>query len=129
MKKRVLSLALAVAMCLSLGACGNKEGKESPEAGIYTPGTYVGISEKGMGGKVTVEVTVDANAITEVNVTKHGETPGISDPAIEKIPAAIQEANSAEVEAVAGATLTSEAIKEAVANALAVARGDRKSVV
>ena len=129
MKKRVLSLALAVAMCLSLGACGNKEGKESPEAGIYTPGTYVGISEKGMGGKVTVEVTVDANAITEVNVTKHGETPGISDPAIEKIPAAIQEANSAEVEAVAGATLTSEAIKEAVANALAVARGEAEPVV
>ena len=129
MKKKVLSLVLAGALCLSLGACGNGAGKETPEAkGIYTPGTYVGISEKGVGGKVKVEVTVDENAITAVDVVKHAETPGISDPAMEQIPAAIMEANSPEVEAVSGATLTSEAIKEAVSGALAVARGEAEPV-
>lgn len=122
MKKKALSLALALTLCLNLGACTTKK-----EEG-YTPGTYVGISENGMGGKLTVEVTVDEKAITAVEVTKHAETAGISDPAIEKIPAAIQEANSTEVDSISGATITSDAIKEAVANALAVARGEAEPV-
>ena len=96
-------------------------------AGGYTPGTYVGVSENGMGGKVTVEVTVTADAIAKVEVTKHAETPGISTPALERIPGAIVEANSTEVEGVSGATLTSNAIKEAVSKALAVARGEAKA--
>lgn len=123
MKKKALSLALALALCLNLGACTKKD-----KEGVYTPGAYVGISENGMGGKLTVEVTVDENAITAVEVTGHAETAGISDPAIEKIPAAIKEANSTEVDGISGATITSDAIKEAVANALAVARGEAEPV-
>lgn len=123
MKKRSLSLALALALCLSLGACTAKE-----KTAVYTPGSYVGISENGMGGKLTVEVTVDENAITAVSVTDHAETAGIADPALEQIPAAIQKTNSTEVDGVAGATITSDAIKEAVANALAVARGEAEPV-
>ena len=123
MKKKALSLALALALCLNLGACTKKD-----KEGVYTPGAYVGVSENGMGGKLTVEVTVDENAITAVEVTGHAETAGISDPAIEKIPAAIKEANSTEVDSISGATITSDAIKEAVANALAVARGEAEPV-
>ena len=81
MKKKALSLALALALCLNLGACTKKD-----KEGVYTPGAYVGVSENGMGGKLTVEVTVDENAITAVEVTGHAETAGISDPAIEKTP-------------------------------------------
>ena len=51
-------------------------------------------------------------------MTEHNETAGISDPAIELIPAAILEANSPEVDAVSNATVTSNAIMEAVTNAL-----------
>lgn len=123
MKKKALSLALALALCLNLGACTKKD-----KEGVYTPGAYVGVSENGMGGKLTVEVTVDENAITAVEVTGHTETAGISDPAIEKIPAAIKEANSTEVDSISGATITSDAIKEAVANALAVARGEAREL-
>ena len=132
-KNRLISGLLALAMLLSLAACGSPDsGTASPAPtssagtanGIYTPGTYQGTSENGMGGKVTVEVTVDANAITNVTVAEHAETPGISDPAIEQIPTAIVEANSTEVEAVSGATITSTAICEAVDKALAVARGE-----
>ena len=109
MKKKALSLALALALCLNLGACTKKD-----KEGVYTPGAYVGISENGMGGKLTVEVTVDENAITAVEVTGHAETAGISDPAIEKIPAAIKEAGNIDVDGVTGATLTSGRIKDAV---------------
>ena len=67
--KKVLSLALAGTLLLSLAACGNGGTAESgaPE-GIYTPGTYEGAAQ-GFGGEVTAKVTVDANAITDVVLT------------------------------------------------------------
>ncbi len=80
-------------------------------------GVYEG-SANGMGGAVKVTVTVSGGKITVVEVGEHNETAGISDPAIEQMPAKIVEAQSADVDAVAGATVTSEAIKEAVKAAL-----------
>ena len=80
-------------------------------------GVYEG-SANGMGGAVKVSVTVSGGKITAVEVVEHNETAGISDPAIEQIPAKIVDAQSTDVDAVAGATVTSEAIKEAVKAAL-----------
>lgn len=73
----------------------------------------------GMGGDVTVKVTVDGDTIVSVEVLSHNETPSISDAAIEQIPGAIVEAQSAEVDTVSGATTTSRAIMQAVEAALA----------
>ncbi len=73
----------------------------------------------GMGGAVVVRVTMDGDKIAQVEVVEHAETAGISDPAIEQMPGRIIEAQSAEVDAVAGATITSNAIKDAVKDALA----------
>ena len=56
--------------------------------------------------------------IIEVDILVHDETQGIGTKAIEEIPALIIEAQSTEVDAVAGASMTSAAIKEAVNNAL-----------
>ena len=56
--------------------------------------------------------------IIEVDILEHDETQGIGTKAIEEIPALIIEARSTEVDAVAGASMTSAAIKEAVNNAL-----------
>ena len=78
---------------------------------------YVGVG-KGIGGDLTVKVTMDGDKIAAIEVLAHGETAGICEAAIEKVPAAIIEAQSAEVDGVSGATLTSNGIKEAVANAL-----------
>lgn len=80
-------------------------------------GVYEG-SANGMGGAVKVSVTVSGGKITAVEVVEHNETAGISDPAIEQIPAKIVDAQSTDVDAVASATVTSEAIKEAVKAAL-----------
>ncbi|MEG1857638.1 MAG: FAD-dependent oxidoreductase, partial [Pseudoflavonifractor sp.] len=56
--------------------------------------------------------------ITAVTVDEHKETAGICEPALEQIPAAIVAKQSTEVDAVAGATMTSKGIMTAVANAL-----------
>ena len=53
-----------------------------------------------------------------MEVISHQETDGIGTKAIEDLPAAIVSANSTEVDNVASATITSEAIKEAVEDAI-----------
>ena len=82
-----------------------------------TDGTYSGTG-KGMHSNIAVTVTVEGGAITSVTVDSQDETPGVSDPAFEQIPAAIVAAGNTDVDTVAGATLTSNGIIEAVNNAL-----------
>ena len=85
-----------------------------PADGVQTAtGTGTGID-----GNVVVEVKADANTIYEVNVLEQNETPGIGSVAVEKLPGAMVEANSIEVDGISGATVTSTAIKTAVAEAL-----------
>ena len=72
----------------------------------------------GFGGPITVEVTMDGDDITSVVVTSNSETPSIAAGALEQIPAAIVEADSADVDIVSGATYTSNGIINAVKNAL-----------
>ena len=123
--KKLISLALAFSLVLGLAACGGKpEPTPTPEpAAQWEDGTYTG-SANGMNGAVKVSVTVAGGKITEVKVLEHQETAGISDPAIADVPQAIIDAQSTEVEAVSGATMTSNAIKEAVAKALSGEGGE-----
>ena len=72
----------------------------------------------GRNGDVTVEVVYSDNKIQSVKVTDHQETEGIADGALEQIPTAIVEANTPNVDTVSGATITSEAIINAVIAAL-----------
>src|SRR5690554_2333347 len=92
-------------------------------------GVYEGTSDAGMHPGLKVAVTFEGGSITNVEFVEHGETEGISDPAIEGVPAAIVEASSTMVDAVSGATYTSDAIKEAVSLALegAVAEGETEA--
>ena len=70
------------------------------------------------GEDVVVEIVADANEIYSVTVVANNETQGIGSMAVDQLPAKIVEAQSAEVDGVAGATMTSNAIKAAVAEAL-----------
>ena len=107
--KKILSLVL----CLTMLVMGT--------AAFAAEGTYTGVADAKIGGPASLEVTVtvDANgAVTSVEVTKNNETPGICDAAIAQVPAAIVELQTANVDAVAGATFTSEAIMAATLNAV-----------
>ena len=75
-------------------------------------------SAPGMGGDVPVTVTYEDGRITAVTVGENNETPGIGDKAVEALPARIVEEQSLTVDAVAGATVTSEAILAAAETAL-----------
>ena len=73
---------------------------------------------EGYGGPLTVRVTTEGGRITNVEVTDHNETEGVGTRAIEALPQAIVTANAWQVDATSGATVTSNAIMAAVADAM-----------
>lgn len=94
-------------------------GKEKPPLDVskLPDGTYQGEAQ-GMNGAIKVSVTVQGGKIAEVKVLEHKETPGLCDPAIDRVPKQIVATQSLEVDTISGATFTSKGIIEAVANAL-----------
>lgn len=109
MKKFITMSLVLIMVAVTLVGCGG--------GATYEDGTHTGEAD-GFAGPISVEVTVTDGAITNVEVLDHSETDGISDPAIQQTPEAIVENNSTDVDAVSGATVTSEGIKAAVDNAL-----------
>ena len=96
--------------------CGSKSA--SSTAGVS--GEFTGTA-KGMGGDVTVTLTLTDGKITGCTAEGKDETPGIGTMALEQLPGAIAESGSIAVDGVATATITSDAIKEAAAAALVAA--------
>lgn len=90
----------------------------------YTPGTYTA-SVAGQNGPVAVEVQTSADKILSVKVSDQKETQNIGTHAVEQLPAKIVEAQSADVPAVSGASVTSKAIKTAVQECLDKASGKK----
>ena len=81
-------------------------------------GVYTGTG-RGFGGDITVNVTFAGGKLTDVEIVSHKESPNVSDPAIKQIPQAMIDEQTVEVDAVSGATMSSEGIKAAVRDALA----------
>ncbi|MBM6914154.1 FAD-dependent oxidoreductase [Gemmiger formicilis] len=119
MKKNSI-LACVLAGALLLSGCSNTAASGS--AGKYTAGTYEATAQ-GYGGSVTVTMTVDADSITDVKAVGENETEGVGSKAIEQLPGAILEAQSCEVDGIAGATFSSDAVLAAAKNCLAQASG------
>ena len=112
--KKLFSLVLALAVCLA--AVGYAEGA------TYVPGTY-SASSAGFHSDVTVTITVDETSITDVTLDVSGETEGIGAAAGDALASQILEAQSAEIDGVSGATVTSSAAKVALTSCLSEAAG------
>ena len=125
--KKLLNASLCFVMAASMLLTGCSDTKDASDAASsaqsYTAGTYSGTGQ-GKNGDIKVDVTFTTDKIEAVKVTESNETAGISDPAIEKIPAAIVDQQSLAIDAVTGATLTSDGILEAVAQAVQAAGGN-----
>lgn len=117
--RKLLSLMCALALTTTtlLGMT-----TQSALAAGYTAGTYVG-SGTGMNGLVTATVTVNESAITDVALDVSVETENIGGAAKDTLCAQILEAQSAEIDGVSGATVTTNGVKAAVADALKQASG------
>ena len=110
--RKALGVTLASAMVL-----GSFAGiTVTAEEGALVPGTYTA-SAFGMESDVTVTVTVGEDGVAQVTVDSEGETPGIGQAAAEPLAEAFNAAQSADVEAVSGATITSTAAIDAATKA------------
>lgn len=87
-----------------------------PDENVLADGVYQG-SAQGRNGPITVEVTVEGGVIADIEVISQSETPRYYEQA-EAVISSILSAGSPDVDAVTGATISSEAIKAAVAAAL-----------
>lgn len=72
----------------------------------------------GFGGEVTVTLTIEGDTLTNVAIEGAGETPAIGGAAMEKLAEAMLVGNRVDVDAIAGATVTSNAVLTAAADAL-----------
>lgn len=109
--KKLLSLMLTIALVLS-STCAFAQ--------TFTAGTYEGVAT-GFGGEVKATVALSDSAITDVQLVGDGETAGIGSVALEQLPQAIIDAQSTQIDTIATATITSDAVLEAVNAALTAA--------
>lgn len=89
----------------------------SSSKGQYKDGTYTGTGT-GFQPGMNVTVTVKNNKISSIDITSNNDTPGYFDQAAKVIPNEIIQSQSTEVDAVSGATRSSNGIMEAVTDAL-----------
>ncbi len=94
-----------------------KEEAKAPSDVTYTPGTYEG-SAKGFGGEIKAEVVIGDSGVESVKLTGNDETPELGGEALEKLPDLFIDAQSADIDGVAGCTVTSDGAKAAVQAAL-----------
>lgn len=89
----------------------------------YTVGQnqYIGYSNAGMGDEMIVRVTVasEDKSLRRVEILQQSETDGIGDLALKRLSQEMVAQNTADISAVSGASDSSQAIKEAVKDALA----------
>ena len=145
--KKLLVLVLVVIMTFALAACSGTATTATPtqapvaetpveaspaaestapedvypqltgETGTYKAGVYEE-TIRGMGGDIVFHITFSTDEITAIEAVKQHETEGLGSRALENVIPAIIEAQSTDVDGWSGATVTSNAIKEAVNTAI-----------
>ncbi|MBE6968654.1 MAG: ammonia-forming cytochrome c nitrite reductase subunit c552 [Ruminococcaceae bacterium] len=109
----VLLVLVAGAVVNNLPAKAGVKDSELPVDALTLIGTA-----PGRNGDVTVRVVATEDKLWQIEVTDHIETDGYGTLAARDLPVSIFESQSLAVDAVSGATITSEAILDAIVSAL-----------
>lgn len=116
----VLGIFIIAGFCLYAGMTNSAKKElnamvyEKADLALVQDGTYDGEADAGL-VYVKVGVTVKAHALQDIKILEHRNGMGSK---AESITKAMVDKNSYKVDAVSGATLSSEAIKSAVSKAL-----------
>ena len=120
-RRSFLKSGAAAAAALAVTGLFGQDVKAAAD-GIYTPGTY-SASAVGM-GTVTLTCTFDADSITDVVLDVSGETESIGQAAHDALVEQILATQGVEIDGVSGATITSTAVRTALKNCIAQAKGE-----
>ena len=135
MRKKIVTAAAAFAV-FALAACGTNPAPEAaapaapaaetapaeaaPAEAAAPQGETLKGEAEGFGGIVTAELTMQDGTIADVVLTGDGETPDVGGKALETLKAQVIAAGGPEIDGVSGATITSTAVKNAVAKAMGI---------
>ena len=125
--KGAVAMTAGVGALATLGCAG--EARADDAAPVYADGTYTGTGA-GMGGDINVTLVIENGHISVADISPNNETQGIGGyEAIDDgtYAQAVEDAQGPDIDNVSGATITTKAIKDAVADALAQASGTATS--
>ncbi len=115
----VLPMGVASEIVYTQGSGSHEVDPDPAASAKLGENEYLGTSTLCMGNELAVKVKMEGDKIAAIDIVQQQETAGVGSLALEALPARIIEAQSTEVDAVAGATVSSTALKDAVNNALA----------
>ncbi len=140
--KKVFGTLLSMTLMASLVGCNSNDTTSSSPASqetkvsvsdeakandlsevAFDEGKYIGKAQ-GHNGTVEVEVEFSKDEILGIDVVESEETEHLAGEAFDKMPKEIVEEQSLNVDSIAGATVTSNALKRAVEDAITKANGD-----
>ena len=123
--KNIKSYAAVALLALALTACGNKADTTTDTANTESAEAVEKVGEAtaaGYNGDIKVKVTMEGETIKDIEVD-HTETEGVGADAVPTLVEDIKKNNGTEgVDNVSGATVTSEAFKTAVDDAIKAAK-------
>ena len=122
----ILSLTLGISL---LAACHTEEnGTNLPEAAVMQDGVYEGLGE-GRSGMIKVAIEVENHILTAIRILSQSESK-FAQPAEQQIMDAVLEKQTVEgVDAVSGATLTSNGMLTAIGMAIDASKGIQQEEV
>ncbi len=118
--KTLKLIGLVLVFVIMLTGCGKEDAVTHYnilEPGNWTDGIYTKTAQ-GKNGKFDVTVEIIDGKIDSIMIGNNKETPDKGGIAIEQLPDEIIQSQSIEVDAISGATVTSNGIKDAVARCL-----------
>ncbi len=94
-----------------------------PEEVHFNPGTYQ-VTTVGHNGNLPMSVTLTEDRIEAIDIDSSGETGGIADIVFTRVPGEIIEGQTLNVDAISGASVTSNGVLDGVARAIRQAGGN-----
>ena len=117
-KTKKLTVIFICVFAIVLNACGKTETNYNISAsGSWKDGTYTETA-KGKKGDFDVTVIISDGKISDIQIGDNEETPDLGGKAIAELPAEMIKGQTYEADAISGATITSNGMKDAVARCL-----------
>lgn len=113
--RKLLSILLVASLMFSLAACGGKDTAKTDDNGTVV---VQGVGE-GKHGDIKVEVSFADNKIKDIKVLEQKENEVLAEPVYTQLKQDVMNANSAEVDAISGSTVTSKGYLDAISDAIA----------
>lgn len=130
MKRKFLKFLSFTFLTLALSGCQNvnettvdEDPPSIAEEALFTAGVFTGVGN-GFGGEITIAVTFSTDEILNIEIVSDNETTAFASLVFDSVPNQVIEFQSLAIDAISGATETTNGFMEALTDAVEQAGGD-----